>query len=254
MLSSLELPPKLLSDGELDAVEVREFLSSLAFDTSKIQIRGKGVLFYKGKQVTSSFLKHLVKNYLQTTYPNYHIRKITLRTPPIPISSGYYYVKITPSSSSFSHLYLNLEVFDSTRVVKKVKATIYTQVYKECAIANRKIERGHLITGEELATKKFLIKTSSQECLTPKEVIGAISKTTIYPKKRIKNYMIMPNYPIKKRSKVKIIYQKGAIRIELLGLALDNGNVGDLIRVKNLSSNKVLRCEVLSSSTVRFVY
>jgi flagella basal body P-ring formation protein FlgA len=48
---------------------------------------------------------------------------------------------------------------------------------------------------------------------------------------------------------INIIYKTPAITLSATGVAMDDGGEGDLIRVKNLSSNKIVQAVVQSSST-----
>ena len=49
---------------------------------------------------------------------------------------------------------------------------------------------------------------------------------------------------------VKMLFNKGNLAIEALGQALENGGKDEFIKVKNLTSNKVLSAKVVDESTV----
>ncbi|WP_028950648.1 flagella basal body P-ring formation protein FlgA [Sulfurihydrogenibium subterraneum] len=55
---------------------------------------------------------------------------------------------------------------------------------------------------------------------------------------------------IRKNQKVNILYMKGAIKVQLLGIALDNGKEGDYIKVKNISTGKEIVGKVIDGQTV----
>jgi len=50
--------------------------------------------------------------------------------------------------------------------------------------------------------------------------------------------------------KVDIVIEKGLIKVTAEGLVRQKGGVGDIIRVANLGSKKVVRVEVVDSVTV----
>ncbi len=57
-------------------------------------------------------------------------------------------------------------------------------------------------------------------------------------------------YTIEKNQKVKIVYVNKNIKIELLGVSLENGKEGDYIKVKNISTGKEIVGKIISEDTV----
>ncbi len=57
-------------------------------------------------------------------------------------------------------------------------------------------------------------------------------------------------HTIEKNQKVKIVYINKNIKIELLGISLENGKEGDYIKVKNISTGKEIIGKVISGDTV----
>lgn len=55
---------------------------------------------------------------------------------------------------------------------------------------------------------------------------------------------------VEKNQKVAIVYVSKNLRISILGVALQNGKIGDYIEVKNLSTGKVLKGKVVSEGEV----
>jgi flagella basal body P-ring formation protein FlgA len=57
-------------------------------------------------------------------------------------------------------------------------------------------------------------------------------------------------WTIVKNQKVSIVYLNKNIKIQMLGVALENGKEGDYIKVKNISTGKELVGKVISNDTV----
>jgi flagella basal body P-ring formation protein FlgA len=55
---------------------------------------------------------------------------------------------------------------------------------------------------------------------------------------------------IKKNDKVNIHYHKNGISIETIGIALEDAGAGDMVKVKNIDSNKVVVAKVKSAGVV----
>ena len=56
---------------------------------------------------------------------------------------------------------------------------------------------------------------------------------------------------MKRGSAITLVYETGGLRVETAGFAEESGKIGDLIQVKNPSSGKMLRGEVLDGRYVR---
>ena len=61
-------------------------------------------------------------------------------------------------------------------------------------------------------------------------------------------------FAVKRGQLVKIVAKKGGIYVETLGRALQNGRVGDIIRVKNVYSGKVIEGRVENEETVVVIF
>jgi len=57
-------------------------------------------------------------------------------------------------------------------------------------------------------------------------------------------------WAVVKNQKVSIVYLNKNIKIQMLGVALENGKEGDYIKVKNISTGKELVGKVISNDTV----
>ncbi len=253
MLASIVVPSSISADGVITKEEVASLLAKNLIDTKQVQIQGsRVVLFKKGARLSTNELEEEIKRFITSSYPLVRIKKIDL--PSFSLSSTNYRIAIEPTTVSFAHIYLRVHIYSPSKLLKTLRASVAIERYIKAAVAAKEIRKGTIITDGDIISKRVRVRNSAQRLVTPAEALGAVAKRDIRSGTPIKRYMIEPDYAVKRKRSVKIIYQRGAIHIELLGIALENGNVGDIIRVKNLSSNKVLRCKVLSDGVVGFVY
>ena len=98
-----------------------------------------------------------------------------------------------------------------------------------------------------------------------KESLEVVSKSDKYFRVRwkftdngrvVKSFVVSvkvnPHYLVKRGNPVKVVYVKGPIKIEIIGIALENGREGDIIKVKNPSTGKILPCRVVGENVVLF--
>ena len=119
----------------------------------------------------------------------------------------------------------------------------------KAAVAKYSIAKGMYIKKEMIEEKKI---PKTKNILYYDEAIGKIAKRWIEKGRMIKKGDVKEPYLIQKGSVIKVIYDKSPIRIEIEGVALEKGKKGDIIRVRNKSSSKVIRCKVVSSKLVEF--
>ncbi len=252
-LQNININPSFASDFLITPLEVKKALKSNFIDTSTLAISGKTRLYKYQTTLTQNQIRSIVRSFVQSHYPDVRIQDISFFQKSIKIPHGHLRVLLKERSKSFLHLYIDAFIYDGEELVKKVPVTVKVIHYRNVLVAARDIPRGKILEPVDVKVKKKRQYNSLEHTLSLSEVIGSVAKRTIYKGQEIKPYALEPNYLVKKRRSVKIVYQKGGIKIELLGLALENGKRGDIIKVKNISSNKVLRCKVLSSGSVLFV-
>jgi len=55
---------------------------------------------------------------------------------------------------------------------------------------------------------------------------------------------------VRKGKMVKIVFDNGSVHIVTVGLSEEDGVAGNVVRVKNITSNKIIYARVLSDSVV----
>lgn len=124
--------------------------------------------------------------------------------------------------------------------------------YVMAPIAARYIKFGDVIQQSDVSTMKVRIDSLNSEYASElNEVVGMQSKTYLAAGKMFKiNEITSPNV-IKNNDPVNIIYSSGVINLKTVGIAMGNGAVGDMIKVKNSSSGMVLLGQIVNKNTVK---
>lgn len=123
--------------------------------------------------------------------------------------------------------------------------------YANILVSAQGIFRGTILESKHIKTQKTdLSKAYYGYYAAPKEIIGMQVSRTI-PAGIIINqsFIELPDI-IKKGQNVYIIASAKGINVQLKGVALMNGKLGQIIKVKNSSSGKAIQGKVISSSKV----
>lgn len=142
-----------------------------------------------------------------------------------------------------------LGIYRENDLIKAVPVSVNVTL-----IVNAVVTSVPVNTGEKLLDVKIdkrLITSKSQFPVTdPAGLQGKQARryipagSTIYPS------MLELVPVINTGDKVNIVIEKGLIKVTAEGVARQKGGVGDIIKVVNLGSRKVVRAEIVDSSTV----
>lgn len=110
---------------------------------------------------------------------------------------------------------------------------------------------GYIINEDDVVSIKISKSKNLKHVLTTSdEIIGKELKRNVSANKIISKNDLRIKTVLDKGDEVKIVYQKGRLQIEARGQALESGGQDELIRVKNLDSNKTLQARIVDSQTV----
>ena len=232
--------------------QIKDILNKNYIDTSKVRVVGSKVLVKKFSAVIDkNKLRKDVGNFLKRNFKNIEVESISY--PNFRVVKGKnLHVKIKKRTQTSSYIYLTYEIHDNGRLVKRLIVPVRYRQVSYVVYSKEYIRRGEIITKDKVELKKYI--GNPRHLITSiQNILGSRAKINIRKGIPIKEYMIEPNYFVDRGSNVKIIYNKGLIHIELLGRALENGQLNQIIKVKNISTGKVIPCKVIGKNQVLFI-
>lgn len=140
-------------------------------------------------------------------------------------------------------------VYEDTLLVYEFPFTLSTgKIIKEYTLI-RDVEKGEKFDLSQVSVKSELVHEENKL----KNV--NISEDTIYSENllagtKLEDKHIESNSSVKRGDKIAIVVSFGTMKITDKGEALQKGNMGDLIEVKNLRTGKTLKGTVISKDTV----
>ncbi len=210
---------------------------------------GKVVVHRQGIIIDHERLKSILASYLAANtdkLPKADIRFHALRLPPpFTLPTGRLEYEVTPSrkeilgSSSFSILFrVNGKIVRSCTIRGRVEAIA------EVAAAAVPLQRGTIIRPDQIRMRREDLSRLRQPFLRADQVVGMQVKRTIGAGRVIEHRHLQPPPVIRKGEPVKILAARGGLRLSTMGIASMDGRPGQMIRVKNISSNKLIFCRV----------
>ncbi len=201
--------------------------------------------------IDADHLKKLVEKFFRRNYPQYAVISVPNIEIKIPYTSYEEHLNLESLGNRSARLVYEVTVNGKT--VKKIWLPVRVERLVEVVVASKPIPRGAKITPDSVLLRKVVESKARGGTENLTSVIGATAKKSFLPGEVIKVSNIEPNFAVRKDQPVRVVYRNGTIRIELLGISLQDGVRGDIIKVKNPSTGKVILCRVTGNGTVEFV-
>ncbi|WP_200763802.1 flagellar basal body P-ring formation chaperone FlgA [Nitrosophilus alvini] len=246
--------PKTGKKIKIEKKRVSEVLKKNYIELNNVVLKGSdyAIVSRVSKNITPQNIKKDIERFIVKKYPNIKIVSISVPRKEFKISGEKISNKILTKSVTSTHLYLEYRIYADGILYKLVPVTVQVEKVVKKVVAKRDIPKGKVIDPADIESIEVISKGRRDTNLKVDDIVGKRAKRDIKRGSVIKTYHISPNYLVFKRKNVKIVYINGPIHIETVGLALENGSKGDIIRVKNISTNKVLLCKVTGPGKVEF--
>ena len=118
----------------------------------------------------------------------------------------------------------------------------------------RLIRRHKIIKESDIEQVDLSVRGQHKNVVTRKEdIIGRMTASTLASGAVMTAYMLKEVPAVKVGAPVSVLLENNGFELRVKGRALDDGSIGDTIRVQTrLESRKVIYAEVLSETTVRY--
>ncbi|WP_298622934.1 flagellar basal body P-ring formation chaperone FlgA [uncultured Legionella sp.] len=125
-------------------------------------------------------------------------------------------------------------------------------VLKTVLVAKRALIKGKRITSDDIYPIEMDTQRLKQGYFTDsRELIGLVCKHDISPDNPLNPYNIELAKMVHRGEQVTIVASDEGLSVSMGGIAMSEGALGESVRVKNLSSKRVIEAEVSGNKTVK---
>ncbi len=208
-----------------------------------------------GTLVTPEKMAALVNDRLRSELAHISAQKVSFEFRNQPAA-----VSLPPGEVSCEVLFSDPDILDSRKatviirvdgqVAENVSIPGEVRAFLPVVAAAKKLNRGRVLTRADLVTRSKNIAGFSQPCLDPDEVTGqrlrrSVSMGRVLCKRDLERPVL-----VERRQMVTMVVQKGALRVQARGMATADGKKGDIVRVKNMRSQKTVHGKVVGDGLV----
>lgn len=211
------------------------------------------------QEISEDFIKRLLVKYMETHLPwkrergRFSIVSFRLSGKRL-IPEGKATYEVVPPRR------LNLVGRATFRVLVRVDGNLATRLWAvldvdvlaPVVVAVRALPKGHVLQTRDVAIQEVRLGRLTQEPFEDiSKVVGKQLARRVNQGEPIMQNRVADALVIKKGALVTIIAERGLLLVTVPGVALENGEKGKIIRVRNLNSLRTIFARVSDASTVR---
>jgi len=137
-------------------------------------------------------------------------------------------------------------------VVREEAVRVRIEVLTDVVVSTRGIMRDAVIGPEDVTvTSKWMDTVPAGILADAAQAVGKKAVMRLNAGAEIKSQMLRSAPVVKKGEVVRIVLESGPMVISAVGLCQEDGGKGDLVRVQNVSSKKIIFARVMGTSLVR---
>lgn len=146
---------------------------------------------------------------------------------------------------------VELTLVEDKRIIRKQRLFVKIDFFTKVWALNKSLDAGHTIVKEDIHEIKLASRKVARGQITDHELaIGAQLRRASKADTPLSKSLLKIPKLIKRGSLVELIFQKGGIFLIAEGEALGDGQRGDMIKVKNLKSKKIVTGRVIGVNKV----
>jgi flagella basal body P-ring formation protein FlgA len=206
----------------------------------------------KGKE-----LRALVKKYISTNMPwkqeNLRIEFLgRITDPPVQGEKLTCQVKSRQDEAYIGDSIFAVGIYDDGTLVREESVRVRMEVAMDVLVSAKFLPRDTEINADDVKlVRKWFNQNPANIVTQMEDVIGKHPYSDIRQNMEIKRNMLKTVKTIKRGKMVKMVLESGPLMIVTFGLSEEDGSRGDFIKVKNISSNKIVYAKVIDDSSVR---
>lgn len=201
-------------------------------------------------------IQDAVRNYIETNmpWPRGTARVSFLSMEPETVPQGKYVtIRVEPPGNEYfiGDMVFLVRIFKGGNFFKTEMVRTRIEVLQDMVIATKTLTSGTVLKDSDIKTvRKWIHRIQPQTLSSPDRAVGRRLTVQARPGMKITANMLK-DVPLVQRGKiVKIIFDSGPMRIVTVGMPEEDGMAGSIIRVRNVTSNKIIYARVLGDSLV----
>lgn len=237
------------------------YVQEAVHEAEKLQWTGADVVTVrqKGQLISKKRIYKIIDNYIQeqlSQVPESQIKfEVQSMPEPFTLPHGQISYEVVPSSPNMIDSRQFSIIFRMHGdVVKNIRVRGQIHAFDKVAVARYQLRRDQVIEEDDIKMVSKDITSCTNPVLNKELVLGKEVKRGIYPGQVLeKRWLVRPNL-VERGQTITMYISKGSLMISALGVACSDAKKDQVIKVKNIGSQKEVYCKVVSSNKALVEY
>jgi flagellar basal body P-ring formation protein FlgA len=204
------------------------------------------------KEELSIIVRDLLSKYLGIKNNKIHIENLSgIEDITIPEGKIEYKLDIRRNIEKYGRIIGNLDVIVDGEIYQKVWIQAKVSFYRNIAVINKNLIKGGFVSKADMDFEEELITDTSKNYITtPEQLNGLVASKNLKKGTILDLEQFSKPIMVNRGEDVLVEVDIKSLKISAMGTALENGCMGDVIKVRNNPSKKILTGRVISKGKV----
>lgn len=139
------------------------------------------------------------------------------------------------------NIFVGIEFWHNENKLRRVEIPVRIKLVKEVLVAKKMISRGETISDENtLVERKELPSSINPEDIKSELILGKIAKYSIVKGTILSKDLVQEPLAIRRGEKVRVVVLSGKVQINTYGVALNDANAGEQVRVRREGNGGII--------------
>ncbi|MFO7569590.1 MAG: flagellar basal body P-ring formation chaperone FlgA [Smithellaceae bacterium] len=177
--------------------------------------------------------------------------------PPMPVLAGLqgqvsFRVESKPREEYIGETSFKLRILQNNVFVKEENIRVRIEVLHDFIVSASSLGRGAVLSANDVSLQQKWVRAIPMNSVNSMDdAVGKSLNAIVRPGSRITRSMLKDIFPVQRGKRVQVVLDNGIMTMVMNGLAEEDGAEDAMIRVRNLSSNKIIYARVVGQGTVR---
>lgn len=155
-----------------------------------------------------------------------------------------------PQRIANGHFYASLRVVNDQGIERTYPLSLRCHLSKDVLIAKQNLPQGHVLQMHDFELQKLKIDLRKNYLTTSTEVVGRRLAKPLQPRLALTSEHVGLSLAVNNGDILRIKILNGSLELISSGRSLQSGQLGDVISVKDLNTQKTLYAEIISEGEV----
>jgi flagellar basal body P-ring formation protein FlgA len=205
-----------------------------------------------GRELSKYDLRKIIEDHLELTGQKTELKSLKPHQSLVIFPGEVTYEVKERSSSYLGRMSFTVTARNTEGEEVSIDVTSRVDEFREVPVASRGLGRGQIVGPADITMARLNIDALPNSVIpNPEDIIGLEASRTIGTGDLFHRGHLKVPPMVEKGATVKILFKSSTLEASALGEALEDGLDGEVVRVRNVSSRKIIKAKVTESGVVR---